>query len=218
MASQGRVPGEGADSYDAASILGNGRARRILSVLLEHSRPVPTRELSVQVAAREAAVRPAEISETTRDSIRTALVHRYLPKLQEVGWVDQHPAGLTATVTALTPTDGLSVPSLHEPDHPHWDPVSALLSRPYRIVLVALLADRQAPLSLPQLASHLREHQHLSWVSPLPDEQQLRTRLYHADVPKLANVDLVTFDTAAQTATHTALASDIIDQPASILE
>lgn len=218
MPNQGGLFSGGADGYDGASILGDSRYRRILSILLERSQPMSSRDLSVQIAAQEAGVPPAEIPEATRESVRTALAHQYLPKLQGVGWVDRTPAGLTGTAPQLTQPDALSLPPLDEPEHPHWDPLSTLLSRPYRIVLVAFLADQHRPLSLAQLATHLREYEQLSWVSSLPDGQHLHTQLYHVDVPKLADVGLLAFDSAAQTVTHTALTSDIVEQPASILE
>lgn len=218
MASQGSAPGEGADGYDAASILGNIRYRRILSILLERSEPVSSRELGVQIAAAERTVPPSTVSETACKSVQTALAHQYLPKLQRVGWVDRTPNGLTATTPQPIPTDAVPLPSFHDPEHPHWEPISALLSRPYRIVLVALLADRQQPLSLSQLAAQFRECEPPSWVRSLPGTKQLRVRLYHVDLPKLADVGLLAFDTAAQTVTHTALTSDIVTRPASVLD
>lgn len=218
MASQGGLYGGGGSGTGDASILGDSRYRRILSILLDRAQPMSSRELSVQLAAQEDGVTPAEVSETRCESVQIALSHQYLPKLQRVGWVDRTPDGLTATAPQLTPTDALSPPSLQDPAHPHWDPISTLLSRPYRIVLVALLAHRQQSLSLAESAVQLREYEQLSWVGSLPGQQQLRERLYHVDLPKLADVGLLAFDATEQLVTHTQLTSDIVDQPASILE
>ncbi|MBX0286286.1 hypothetical protein EGH22_08105 [Halomicroarcula sp. F28] len=207
MASQGGIPGAGANGYDAASILGDVRYRRILAILLDRFQPVPSRELSVQVAAREADIPPSEVPETECESVRMELEHRYLSKLERVGWVDRTPDGLTATAPRPAPRDVLSLPSLREPEHPHWDPVSTLLARPYRIAVAALLADRQQPLALAQLAEQLREHEQ---EYSLPARQRLRLQLYHVDLPKLADADLVEFDSAEQTVARTSLTSDII--------
>jgi hypothetical protein len=218
MVSQGGLSGGGADGYDVASILGDSRSRRILSILLDRAEPMSSRELSVHIAAQEAGVPPAAVSEAEYGPVLTALEHRHLPKLERVGWVDHGPLGLTAMELHVAPTDALSMPSLREPEHPHWEPISALLSHPYRIVLLALLAERQQSASLATFAAQLRECEHLPWVDSLPDQQQLRARLYHVDVPKLADIGLLAFDTAEQTITHTALTSDIVEHPASILE
>lgn len=211
MASQGGIPGAGANGYDVASILGDIRYRRILSILLDRSRPVPSRELSVQVAAQEADVPPSAVPETERESVRTELEHRYLPKLERVGWVDRAPDGLTATVLRPAPPDVLSLPTLHEPEHPHWEPISTLLARPCRISVVTFLANRQQPLPLEQLAERLRECEQRPWESSLPTQQQLCTRLYHVDLPKLEDAGLVEFDIPARTVARTPLTSDIID-------
>jgi len=211
MASQGGIPGAGANGYDVASILGDIRYRRILSILLERSQPMPSRELSVQVAAQEADVSPAEIPAPERESVRTELEHRYLPKLERVGWVDGGPDGLTATVFRPAPADVLSLPALHEPEHPHWDPISTVLARPYRIAVVALLANQPQPLPLEQLAERLRAYEQGSWEDALPTRQKLCIQLYHVDLPKLADAGLVEFDIAAQTVARTSLTSDIID-------
>jgi len=211
MASQGGIPGAGADGYDAASILGDIRYRRILSILLERSQPMSSRELSVQIAAREADALPATIPETESESVRMELEHRYLPKLERVGWVDRTPNGLTATVPRPAPENVLSLPTLREPEHPHWEPISALLARPYRIAVAALLANRQRPLPLEQLAEQLRESEQGSWEYSLPTRQRLSLRLYHVDLPKLEDAGLVEFDIAEQTVARTSLTTTIID-------
>jgi len=46
----------------------------------------------------------------------------------------------------------------------------------------------------------------------LPTRQQLCTRLYHVDLPKLADVGLVEFDIPAQTVARTSLTGDIVDR------
>jgi len=211
MASQGGIPDAGTDDYDVASILGDVRYRRILAILLERFEPVPSRELSVQLAAQAADVPPAEIPATERDSVRTELEHRYLSKLERVGWVDRTPDGLTATAPRPDPTGMLSLPPLSEPDHPHWEPISTVLARPYRIAVATLLADRQQPLSLEQLAEQLHEYEQEFREYSLPARRRLRMQLYHVDLPKLSDVGLVEFDTAERTVARTSLTSDIID-------
>lgn len=212
MTSQGGMPGTWANGDDAASILGDIRYRRILSILLERPQPVPCRELCVQLAAREADLPPGEIPATECESVRLQLEHRYLPKLERVGWVDRTPDGLTATEIRPVPTDALSLPALRDPDHPHWEPISTVLARPYRIPAVALLIDRQQPLALAQLAEQLREFEQGSWEYSLPPRERLGLQLYHVDLPTLAEVGLVEFDSAERTVARTSLTDEIIDE------
>jgi len=211
MVSQGGRPGRWRSGCDAASILGELRYRRLLSILLERSQPVPVRELSVQLAAREADVTPAAVSDAEYEAVLTALEHRYLPKLEQVGWVDRGPAGLTATEPGPTETATVSIPTLQNPEHPHWEPISVVLEHSRRLAVVERIADRKQPLTVTQLAEGLREHEHPSWDSPMPAPQQLRVSLYHTDLPKLSAVDLVEFDATEQTAAPTSLTTAILE-------
>lgn len=204
------MPGTGANSYDAASILGDIRYRRILSILLERSRPMPPQELGTQLAARAAAVPPSETPESVSESVRIDLRHRCLPKLRRVGWVERRSDGLTATPSRLTTTEGLSLPPLQDPEHPHWEPVSTLLARPYRIAVTERLADCEQSLPLARLVDQLQEYARPSRADELPERQQLRTRLYHVDLPELAAAGLVTFDAAERTVGRTALTDEIV--------
>lgn len=205
------MPGTGANSYDAASILGDIRYRRILSILLERSRPMPPHELGTQLAARAAAVSPSEVPESASESVRIDLRHRCLPKLQQVGWVERRSDGLTATPPRSAPTERLSLPPLADPEHPLWEPVSAVLARPSRIAVLAALADCERSLRLARLVERLHEDEQLSRGHTLPARPALRTRLYHVDLPKLAAVGLVTFDAADRTVARTALTRDLLE-------
>lgn len=209
MTSQGGTPSVGSSGSDVALVLGELRYRRILSILLDRSQPMSRRELSAQIAAQEADVPPPAISETESKSVRIALEHRHLPKLQRLGLVDRTPDGLTATAPRPAPAEALSLPPVHEPEHPHWEPVSALLARPYRIAVATLLVDRQQPLPLAQLAEQLPEKAQEFCEDSLPP--RLCTQLYHVDLPKLADTGLVEFDTEEQTVARTSLMTEIID-------
>jgi hypothetical protein len=78
--------------------------------------------------------------------------------------------------------------------------VSVLLARPYRQDLASLLADRDRRATVDELATELSAR-----APPvrLPDDRRLAVALYHADLPKLASVGVVDFDSDERTAVRT---------------
>jgi len=202
-----RQPG-GGDDLERSSILGDCRQRRVLSILLDRSGPTTVHELGVQLVARAEGVAPSAVAEADCRSVRLDLRHRCLPKLRSVGWIERRADGLVADESPSLGTEILSPPELRNPDNPFWEVVSVLLARPYRQDLASLLADRDRRVTVDELATELSAR-----APPvrLPDDRHLAVALYHADLPKLASVGVVDFDSDERTAVRTDRLSQFAD-------
>jgi len=194
-----RQPGCG-DDFERSSILGDCRQRRILSILLDRSGPTTVHELGIQLVARAEGIAPSAVAEMDCRPVRLDLRHRCLPKLRAVGWIERRADGLVADGFPSLGMEMLSPPELRNPDNPFWEVVSVLLARSYRQDLASLLADRDRRITVDELATELSAR-----APPvrLPDDRRLAVALYHADLPKLASVGVVDFDSGERTAVPT---------------
>lgn len=75
---------------DVLNCLANSR-RRFVLYTLEQQDVVELDELAAEVAAREAATSPAEVSGDHRERVATQLVHTHLPKLAQAQFVEYDP-------------------------------------------------------------------------------------------------------------------------------
>lgn len=70
-------------------VLSNPRRREVLAILWDRNEPLTLREVSEQIAATEAGVRPAP--RALRESVYNALHQTHLPKLHALGLVQYDP-------------------------------------------------------------------------------------------------------------------------------
>lgn len=104
----------------------------------------------------------------------------------------------------------MSVPDLRDPEDPVWDAVSAVLTRPYRQELVAIVADRDSRIAVEELITELLDR---SPRAPAPgDERALASTLHHADLPKLAEVGLIEYDAGERTVAPTPRLTRFVDR------
>lgn len=208
------LPG-GDDYLEQSPILADTRHRRILSLLLNRSHPLTERDLSVQLTARETGADPGDIDEEDHQSVRVALHHQCLPKLESEGWIKRHQEGFVAAEPLPVSDDDSPLPDLHDLDHPFWEAVGALLARPRRQDLVTIVAGRRDPLTLAELATALPEHSDGSWPGEgCADEPTLFSTLHHVDLPKLAEVGLIEYDPDEKTITRTRTLETFVDRTA----
>ncbi|WP_436932476.1 DUF7344 domain-containing protein [Halosimplex halobium] len=200
MNRQSGAPVRGGGDRELATVLGDLRQRRVLSILYDRSGPIGVRDLGVKLAARERDVEPSAVPESARTSVVADLEHRCLPKLDATGLIERDQESVVALSPLPIETD-LSLPPLSDPEHRDWDPISVLVARPLRQGVVATLADHEHRITMEALATALQSRCNQTIVPD--DDQQLRTQLHHIGLPKLAAVDLVMYDTTAQTVTRT---------------
>lgn len=208
------LPGDD-DYLEQSSILADPRQRRVLSILLDRSHPMTERDLSVQLTARETGTDPPDISEEAHQSIHVDLHHQCLPKLESGGWIKRHHEGIIAAEPLSVRDEDSSQPNLHDPDHPPWEAVGALLARPQRQDLVSIVAGRRDYLTLEELATGLTERSYASWpAEQRDDEPTLRRTLHHVDLPKLAEVGLIEYDPDEKTITRTRTLEALVNRTA----
>jgi hypothetical protein len=190
----------GTGRLEDGSVLDDLRRRRVLSLLWDRSRPIPIRTLAERVAARETDVRPSAVTDAKRRSVRLDLRHRCLPRLEAAGWIEREAdaVALDGPPSSERVAEGLSLPSLHAPEDPTWEPLGVLLSRPRRLDLLSIVASRPDDRPLTALVDDLqtRDDRHPGWPST---DRELTVLLHHVDLPKVAAADLVTYDADART-------------------
>lgn len=182
-------PGE-SDRSTGWTVPGPRRRDRILSILLDRSRPTTERELAAGVVDREVDG-SAGVSEETLREVRVAVHHVDLPKLEGAGLVERLSTGLVATERADHAATGS--PTRRDVPGAIHDALLAIDGHPRRRRIVSIVADRKDPLALDDLAAELAG----DVVGPDGEDAadlRLRTRLHHADLPKLDGADLLDYD------------------------
>jgi DNA-binding transcriptional ArsR family regulator len=203
------APTKGGDNQEIASILGAPRQRRILSLLLGRSQPITVRELGFQLAAYEVGIQSSDVTEVDLQSVLIDLEHRCLPQLEAVGWIERDQEQVIA-VEPFSVETTLSLPDFQTPDDPDWEVVSVLLARPVRQEIVSFLAAHDDRVTVDELADVLRSRTRIFGSTDSSEEQQLLVRLHHIDLPKLADIDLVVYDSEENTVARTRRAVAVV--------
>lgn len=182
------------DRRQLSAALADQRSRHLLSCLQDG--PATVRDLAVALAATELDCARSALTLSDRRQYRRQLDQRYLPRLTDAGLVDRSADGFVRYVPGTLAGFDVRFPSLAEPADPAWAAAAAVLGRPYRYSLVAALAEQNA-VSLSRLTDRLAT---TDGVTATPRE--LAITCHHVDLPKLAAVDLLTYDADARTVTR----------------
>ncbi|WP_436927609.1 DUF7344 domain-containing protein [Halosimplex amylolyticum] len=202
MNRQPGAPASGGGGRELATVLGDLRQRRIISILLDRPRPISVRELGIHLSAYDDGVQPSNLSDSAVQSAVTDLEHRCLPRLEAVGMIERDQTGVVAAEPLPIETT-LSLPPLHDPEDPDWEPISVLIGRPVRQAVISILSGKDQRLTVDGLTTELRTQSLSDRVASLDDAQYIQTRLHHVALPKLATVDLLTYNPAEQTVART---------------
>lgn len=194
-----RLPPGDTRPLECSAILADRRQRALLARLLDSGGPLTERDLAVELAARELGRAPPDVTEADLRQFRANLHHRYLPKLEAIGWIERTTGGVVATERLSFERTRLSLPAVDADDGPPWDALATLLGRPWRRDVVAIVADRDRPISLDRLADELAA---LERPARVPDGAERRSTLvvtlHHVDLPKLSAVGFVEYDADAK--------------------
>jgi hypothetical protein len=196
---------------ELATVLGDLRQRRLFSILLVRSRPISCRELATRLVAYDDSVQRSELSEAEIRRTMTDLEHRCLAELDTLGLIERTGTGIVAA-DPLSIETTLSLPSLRDPENSAWEPISVLLGSPVRQAVVSVFAGHEESLTVRDLTTELCTQPQFDQGTASVDAQQLQLRLHHLSLPKLATVDLVTYDPSAQTVARTKRTVDIARQ------
>lgn len=223
MSSDGRGVPQGIDSYEGATALADPRSRRVLSVLLERSHPLTTRDLGVLLGAAVCGTSPARIPADVLRRIRTDLHHRSLPALEDAGLIDRFPEGAVVADDGVRELENEMLPALDGDDEQFWKAVAAILARPRRRELLSVVAGDGA-LSLEELATRLAARDPDGWQSATVEDDSTvtdastttdswsATTLHHVDLPRLASVGVLRYDPAAKTVAPTAVLASLSER------
>ncbi|MFC6756277.1 MULTISPECIES: DUF7344 domain-containing protein [Haloarcula] len=176
-----------------SAALADQRSRHLLSCLQDS--PATVRDLAVALAATELGCARSALTSADRRQYRRQLDQHYLPRLTDTGLLERSPDGFVRYVPETLARFDVRFPSLAEPTDPSWPAAAAVLRRPYRYSLVAALAEEES-LSLSRLADRLADTDGFT-ATP----RELAIACHHVDLPKLASVDLLTYDADTRTVT-----------------
>ena len=151
------------------------------------------RDLAVDLAATELGCARSAVTPSDRRQYRRQLDQHYLPRLTDAGLLDRSRDGFVRYVPGMLERFDVRFPPLEAPADPTWPAAAAVLGRAYRYSLVAVVAEQES-VSLSRLADRLAN---TDAVTATPRE--LAIACHHADLPKLASVDLVTYDADVRT-------------------
>jgi hypothetical protein len=195
------------DRHQLSTILADRCSRRIIDCL--QPGPLTARDLAVTLAADESDCARSAVGSADREEYRQLLEHSALPRLTDAGLVDRGSDGLLRYVPAALDQYEIQFPALDEPDHSSWPAVAAVLGRAYRHPLLSLVADSES-VSLSRLAALLVETDSPALGESSATPRSLSVTLHHVDLPKLAAVDLLEYDTETRTATPTAATETVL--------
>lgn len=184
------------DRHQLSASLADRRARHLLACL--HDGPATVRDLTVALAATERGCARSAVTTADQRQYRHQLDHHYLPGLRAVGLLTQSADGFVRSVPGTLDQFEVQFPPLDEPDHADWAAATAVVGRAYRYPLVSAVAECES-ISLSRLADRLAGTDG-RWTSSPRD---LAIALHHADLPKLAAVDLLTYDAESRAVAHT---------------
>jgi hypothetical protein len=179
------------DRHRLSAALVDRRSRYLLGCV--QGGPATVRDLTVALAAAALDCAPSAVTAEDRQQYRRLLDHQHLPQLTDAGLVERSPDGLVRYVSTVLDGFAVRFPSLSDPDHPSWPAAAAVLGRSYRYPLVSAVAEAES-VSLSRLADRLTESAAVDDGEGPAPPRDLTIALHHVDLPKLAAVDLLTYD------------------------
>lgn len=191
------------DRHQLSAVLTDRRARYLVSCL--HDGPATVRDLSIALAATDLGCARSAVTTADRQQYRQQLEHHYLPGLANTGLVTRPLDGLVRSVPTVLDHFEVQFPPVDEPDHASWEAAAAVLGRAYRYPLVSLVAQQES-VSLSRLADRLASTDGAATKTA----RELAIALHHADLPKLAAADLLTYDPETRTVASTSETETIL--------
>jgi len=190
------------DRHRLSAALADQRSRRLLSCVRDG--PATVRDLAVALAAAELGCARSAVTTADRQQYRRQLDHRYLPRLTDAGLLEWSPEGFVRDAPGVLDAFEVRFPPLDEPDHPAWPAAAAVLGRAYRYPLVGAVAEAES-VSISELADRLADTDAAAATA-----RELAISLHHVDLPKLASVDLLSYDPDGRTVTSGAAIETVL--------
>jgi len=192
------------DRKRLSAVLSDDRARHLLGCL--QSGPSSPSDLAVSLAATERGCTPSAVPPAVKRRYQQQLHHDFLPRLEAADLIERTANGLARLDPVRTESFDVTLPDFDEPEDPSWTAAAAVLARPYRYRVLSLLTEAEGQVSLSALAADLAHAE--PDVTDTP--RSLSISLHHVDLPKLAEVGLVTYDHEAHTVAATPAARALL--------
>ncbi|MFH5802131.1 hypothetical protein [Haladaptatus sp. CMAA 1911] len=183
--------------------LEKSRRRSILELLIDEDTPHFERDLATAVTAMERDIPVADVpSEATR-SVHLDLHHDHLPILEDCGFVTIEP-----DKRRITPTDHIAFtdPRFRQVlslEGEQVDSVIAGLANKRRRLLLAILRDRQEPISHTALARKITQRERGESERAKAVVDDITLALKHTHLPLLGNADIIEYNREADRVAYT---------------
>lgn len=195
---------------DVCTALSDRYRRYALAHLHERDQPASTEELATQVAAIDLDKPLREVTEDERRQMVAELHHVHLPKLEDLGLVQlkgedrvvmaDAPAGMWPNLWDL-------IEGTDQEREEELNRIFEALSDSTRRSMLAVLEERGEEsdrLSAEEVARAVIERDHADDPEPgdAPDIDRFLMSLHHQHLPKLAEADIITYDSDELTLTY----------------
>lgn len=174
----------------------NSRRRSVLAILIDRSSELSLRELATTLAETDRNTPMVYDPSDDTQHIRIDLCHTHLPVLEDSGFVTWEP---NEEVIATTDHAALSDPRFRrilDLGNEEVDNVFAGLANKRRRLLLAILRDKQEPVSRTTLARKI-----VQWErEPQPTQavfDDIMVSLLHTHLPKLGDAGIIEYDAEA---------------------
>jgi len=179
------------DRHRLSVALADQRSRHLLACVRDG--PATARDLAVALAAADLDCARSAVTAADRRQYRRQLDQHYLPRLTDAGLISFSPGGLVRYVPTVLDRFDVQFPPLTDPADHSWAAAAAVLGRSYRYPLVSAVAEAGS-VSLSRLADQLAGSAAVADGEEPATPRDLTIALHHVDLPKLASVDLLTYD------------------------
>lgn len=205
---QSAEPGGNGLTTAVAAALADERRLEIVARLVGRECPLSERDLAREIAISGTDRSPSDAAaEGCRDTT-LALYHRDLPALEAADLIVRYHSLDMVGATDHPILDAVDVTSLSgtRAEAEAWEAIAAVLERPLRQHVLAVLAEAGSPVGFEDLATEVAVRGDGSRASgPGGDDvQQVRTRLHHVALPKLEDAGLLAVDRDRETAEYRA--------------
>lgn len=173
----------------------DGTRRALLAALHSRNGTIPTDELATHVTAAINGIDLVDVTRADREPVQTALVHRHLPKLEDVGMIEWAHGEGTVTATDHPVWQEPQFQQLIDVEGDDWDAILSALQARQRRIALAVLAKANS-LHREELARRLVARETETPRTDVSDEavEKALIRLHHHHLPALQQAGLITYE------------------------
>ncbi|WP_435156594.1 DUF7344 domain-containing protein [Haladaptatus sp. DFWS20] len=183
--------------------LQNSRRRSVLAILIDRNSKLSLRELATTLTTRDRNIPVVYAPPDDTQRIRLDLRHTHLPVLEDCGFITWEPDEELITTTDHVALSDPRFRRILDLGNEEVDAVLAGLANNRRRLLLAILRDRQEPVSRTTLAREIIQWERGNLQPPQSTFDEIKISLLHTHLPKLGDAGIVEYDTEVDHVAYT---------------